>query len=174
MNKIIGAVAVLALILGGYGALKTDTVTSPDGKTEFGAVFPYSPTPEVNLGGMRLVGAKKSLATGTSTVCAIQSPSSTSTLISAATEFNLASTSAVVFEFSKSTNQYSTSTRIGSLYGIAGSARATVVASTTGSVAGDATIFAPNTWLVGKYYDVNNGVGNASTGQCQVMWAVTS
>lgn len=172
-DKIIGLVAIVALLLGGFSVMKDDkvVVNTPN---NVGAVSTFNATPEINLGGLRLVGLKKSLATATSTVCAIQSPSATSTLISAGVEFTLASSSAVVFEFSKSTTQYATSTRIGSLYGIAASARATVVASSTGSVAGDGTIFAPSNWLVGKYYDVNNGTGNASTGQCYAVWGVTS
>jgi hypothetical protein len=177
MNKFVIGGVVVAILLGVVGIAKdtkvVQTVVEKDG-VQVGAVTPFSPTPELNLGGLRLVGLKKPLATGTSTVCAIQSPTATSTLLTGGVQFTLASTSAVTFELSKGTTQFATSTRIGTLYGVGASAQATIVASSTGSVAGDGTIFAPSTWFIGKFLDVNNGTGNASTGQCWATWAVTS
>jgi len=176
MNKFLVGGVVVALILGVLGIFKGEkvpTVIQQKDGTTVGAVSPYSPTPELNLGGLRLVGLKKSLATGTSTVCAIQSPTATSTLISAGVNFTLASTSATLVDLAKGTTQYATTTRIGTAYGIVASAQATIVASTTGSAAGEAGIFAPNTWFIVKYSDNNSGVGNASTGSCWATWAVT-
>lgn len=174
MNKLLSIGVLVAIVLSVVGIVKDKTVVVQNGEKIGAVVSPYSPIPELNLGGIRLVGLRKSLATGTSTVCAIQSPAATSTLVSAGVDFTLASTSAVVVDFSKSTTQYATSTRIGAAgYGITASAKATIVASSTGSVAGDATIFAPSTWFVAKYSDNNNGVGDASTGSCHALWAVT-
>lgn len=110
------------------------------------------------------------LSTGTSTVCALQAPAATSTLLTGGTRFKLASTSAVVVDVAKSSTRYATSTRIGTAYSIAASAQATIVASSTGSVAGDATIFEPSYWFIVKYTDNNNGTGNASTGSCRAVW----
>lgn len=170
-TNVIGLVAVVALIFTGFSHFsQPQPSTGPS--FEAGAVSPFAPTPELNLGGLRLVTKGQSLATATSTVCSIQSPSATSTLVSGGVKFTLASTSAVVVDIAKGTvDQYSTTTRIGTAYSIAASAQATIVASSTGSVAGDATIFAPNQWFVVKYSDNNNGAGNASTGSCWAMFA---
>lgn len=176
MNKTIVGLLVVALALGGYAAFLKDskTVVVENGKpVELGGFSPYIPVPEVNLGGLRLVGKKISLQTGSSTVCAIQSPSATSTLITAGVDFTLASTSAVLVDIAKGTNQYATTTKINLAYSVAASAQATIVASTTGSAAAEAAIFAPSTWFVVKYSDSNNGTGNASTGSCWATWAVT-
>jgi hypothetical protein len=128
-------------------------------------------SPYLNIGGALLYGAGEQLRTGTSTVCVLQSPQATSTLISGGINFLLASTSAVIVDISKAITVYATSTRIGTVYGVAGSAAAAIVASSTGSVAGDATIFAPNTYFMVKYADGNNGVANASKGSCYAVWA---
>lgn len=173
-NKLLTVGVVVALILGGVALAQNKTVIIDEGvdPATLAGIMTYNPTPEINLGGIRLVGLRKSLATGTSTVCAIQSPSATSTLISGVVNFTLASTSAVEVDISKGTTQYATSTNINSRYAIGASKQATIVASSTGSVAGDATIFAPNTWFIVKYNDVYNGVGDASTGSCSALWQV--
>jgi hypothetical protein len=176
---LISGFIALSLVLS-FVALKRTPVTvvqSPDGTSQVvGAVSPYSPVPELNIGGGRLVGANVPLATGTSTVCAIQSPTSTSTLVSAGIKFTLASTSAVIVDLAKNTTKFSTTTKIGTTYGVAASAQATIVASSTGSVAGDATIFAPSNWfvvrMVGATVTTGGDVNNAPTGSCNALWLV--
>lgn len=169
-DKLVVLGVVVALILGGVALTKEKTITidkNTDPK-ELAGVFSYLPTPEINLGGLRLVGMEKALATGTSTVCAIQSPSATSTLVSAGVRFGLASTSAVSFDLTNASTQYASSTKqIGTHNYIGASYQAMIVASTTDN---DAT-FAPSQWFVAKFYDANNGVGNASTGRCWATWA---
>jgi hypothetical protein len=164
-HPIAAGLLALSLLMSGWVMFHRELVVKSE---DLGASSgPFSPNAtNLNLGGVNIKGKAMSLATGTSTVCAIQSPAATSTLLSAGVRFKLASTSATVVDFGKSSTRYSTTTRIGSAYAVAASAQATIVASSTGSVAGDATIFAPNQWFVAKYSDNGNGVGNASTGSC--------
>lgn len=171
-NFLVVCAVGLSLLLSGYTLFNRELVVKTD-DPDFGSIVgPYSVTPSVNFNGMRIVGKAQSLATGTSTVCAIISPTSTSTLLSAGVKFDLASTAAVVVDLAKGTTQYATSTRIGTIYSMAASAQATIVASSTGSVAGDATIFGPSTYFVVKYQDANNGTGNASTGKCWASFVI--
>lgn len=166
MNKLLTFGVLVAILLGGAAFFKP--IKAPN----TGGVMPFLPTQELNLGGLRLVGKEKALATGTSTVCAIQSPSATSTLLSGGVKFTLASTSAVTVDLAKGNGQYATTTSIGSAYGVGASAQATIVASTTGSTAGEAGIFAPNKWFVAKFGSYADGTGNVSTGRCWAVWAV--
>jgi len=170
-NKLLVLGVLVAIVLGGVALAKDKTVVV-ENPEQLGAVMPYYPIPELNLGGLRLVGLEKALATGSSTVCAIQSPSATSTLVSAGVKFTLASTSAVTVDLSKGTTQYATSTLIGTTYSVAASAQATIVASSTGSVAGDGTIFAPSQWFVARIneFSAASGAPNASTGRCWANW----
>lgn len=86
--------------------------------------------------------------TATSTLCAIKSPAATSTLISATFHEYTATSTGGVVALSKGTSAFATtSTLIGTAYNIASGAFATVQASTS-PAAGDATIIAPNTFLV--------------------------
>jgi hypothetical protein len=150
------------------------TVNVPEQKQIFGAVASSDlMTNWFSFGGVQQWAGKiETLPTASSTVCAIQSPNATSTLVGGTIRFTLASTSAVTVDLAKGTTQYATTTKIGSTYGIAASAQATIVASSTGSVAGDGTIFAPNNWFVVRINEYSNssGAGNAPTGKCQAIW----
>jgi len=80
-----------------------------------------------------------------STTCSFKSPAATSTLTWASAQFSLSSSTATIVEIGKGTLQ-ATTTLIGTKYNILASARASILASTS-PAAGDATIFAPSTWL---------------------------
>lgn len=153
----------------------TPTVVQKD-VTKVGSVAsPDIPSPYFSFGDQRFwAGSTDSLTQASTTVCAIQSPAATSTLISAGIRFSFATTSAVIVDLAKSATQYATTTKIGSTQNIVGGAQATIVASTTGSVAGDATIFAPNNYFVvkmeGPYVNATTQPGNAPVGSCYAVW----
>jgi hypothetical protein len=173
-NIVAGLVLLASLVLSFVAFNKPATVVDEKGEPVVGAFSPYAQIPEMNLGGVRLVGRDIPLMTGSSTVCAIQSPVSTSTLVSGGARFTLASSTAQTVEIARNTTQYSTTTRIGSLYGIAASEQATIVASTTGSAAGEAGIFPPSTWFVIRMAGgpgTAEAIGNAPTGSCYAVWA---
>ena len=90
----------------------------------------------------------KSATSATTTPCAFQSPTSTSTLAFGSAQFTLASsTEAVLLTIAKATTAYATTTQIGVDGTLAGGAQGTFIASTTSGTIGQ-TIFAPNEWLV--------------------------
>lgn len=121
----------------GYGNVKLGAVAGPDFYSDY-----------LNINGVRSQYRTTGLTQASTTVCSLASPkNSTSTLALAAIRFNVASTSATYVELARATTPYATTTRIGSPYVITANAQATIVASTTGSVAGDATIFPPSTYL---------------------------
>ena len=106
----------------------------------------------------------------TTTVLALRSPlSATSTLDSFVCNFAVSSTTASTVHIAKATTAFATTTNINT-YAIGADAQATIVASTTGSVAGDATIFAPGTYAV---VGMTGGAGTFSpTGGCSAEFIV--
>jgi hypothetical protein len=149
-------------------------VNVPRQETRLGSVSsPDIQSPYFSVGGLPIWAQRtNSLTQASTTVCSIQSPAATSSLLFAGIEFDVASTSATYVELARATTPYATTTRIGSTYTIAANAQANIVASTTGSVAGDATIFPPN-----SYFNVKVSWATAATsasvprGSCGVMWA---
>jgi len=165
MNKlatvVIGAVAVLALILGlspeKAQNLVTGSVTSPD-----------ISSPYISFGDVRHWAAQDSdLTQATTTVCALQSPASTSTLQFGDAKFVVASsTQNSTITLAKATTPYATTTLLGK-YVIASGAQGTVIASTSPTT-GDAVIFSPNTYFV---VGMQGGGGTFSpTGNCSAVW----
>ena len=175
MNKtlltIIGIVAVVGVVLGfaAYKVERTVYVSTPVGAVASSDLM----TNWFSFGGVRQWASKaESLIQVSSTVCAIQGPAATSTLDHGSIRFTLASTTAVTVDLAKGTTQYATSTTIGSSMAVAGSAQATIVASSTGSVTNGQLVFAPNEWFVVRInqYSASVGVGNVPTGICQARW----
>lgn len=169
MKKILSIVGVAVLLfLGVSFYAKVPTVPATFGA----ATSPDISSPYISFGNHPLwANHVTSLIQASSTVCSLQSPAATSTLISAGIQFTLASSSAVIVDLAKSASPAATTTKIGTTYTVGASNQATIVASSTGSVAGDATIFAPNTYFVVK---MDGGVGsanNAPIGSCYALWS---
>lgn len=122
-------------------------------------------------GGLYTTAARVLMATGTTTVCAIQSPNATSTLTEGSALFTVSSTSASTVQLAKATTAFATTTSLGQ--GIfAANAQGTVIASTTPSlVATDGSqVFSPNTWFV---VGMTGGQGTFSpTGVCTAEFQV--
>lgn len=149
-------------------------VNVPKQDVRLGSVAsPDIQSPYFSVGGLAFwANRTTSLVQASTTLCSIRSPAATSTLVHAAIRLDSASTSAAYVEIARSTSPAATTTRIGSPYVVAANAQATIVASTTGSVAGDATIFPPN-----NYFVIKAGFATAATsatapsGACQAFWA---
>lgn len=133
-------------------------VNVPENKQVLGAVSgPDNYFPYWGVNGVRTFHNSIGLTKATTTVCSIKSPSATSTLSFATVRFAVASTSATYVELARATTRYATTTSINT-YTIVAGAQATIVASSTGSIAGDATIFPPNT-----YFNVKVAWDNVAT-----------
>lgn len=155
------------------------TVVAPK-QTETPRVFGSVSSPDImspyfSVGGVRIWASRlESLIQASTTVCAIQAPNATSTLMGASIRFEFATSSAVLIDFAKSNTPAATTTKIGSTNFLAGSTKTTLVASST-LTDFTTTLFSPNQWLVVKMQngiqaDAGQGTNNAPVGICNAMW----
>lgn len=172
-------VAVVAglLVVAGYLVKKpvTTVVTNNvpgESKATLGALTgPDIPYSYFSFGGVRRFAARvTSLNQASTTACAIQSPSATSTLITASLYIRTATTTASVVTLARAANNSATTTQIGQDYAIASLTQADIIASTTRS---DIThtsglFFPPNQWLVWGLKGA--GGGFYPTGSCSATW----
>ena len=121
------------------------------------------------FGGLTMWGAQtSSLKQATTTVCALQSPAATSTLMYGSIKLNVSSTTASTVTLAKATSAFATTTSLGSA-SVAANGQATVVSLRT-AAGGDALAetFAPSTWFV---VGMAGGTGSFSpSGTCQAVW----
>ncbi len=165
-NKLSVAAIILALILGGIGALKNHIVvenTTP-AKSVGSATSPDISSPYFSVGDViQWKGKTTALTQATTTICAIQSPAATSTLVTAGIRLSVSSTTASIIQMANSTTAFATTTQIGTDVAVAANAFTTIIASTTA-----ANIFAPSTWFV---VGMKGNSGTFSpTGICQATW----
>lgn len=162
INKLIGGVAVLALVVAGIAVFKPAQVVEKTIQT--GAVSsPDILSPYFSFGGVKHWAARTdSLTQATTTVCALQSPVATSSLVRASITFQVSSTTATTVTFATSTSAFATTTLLIS-NGLAANSSGYV------NFAGaSANVMAPNTWFV---VGMAGGNGNFSpTGTCQATW----
>lgn len=132
-------------------------------------------SPWFSYGGVRhWSGHSESLVSATTTVCAIQSPAATSTLLRASISFKVGSTTASTVDIAKATTAYATTTIIGG-GALAANAQGTFNATTTpatGTSLNGPMVFAPSTYVV---FGMEGGTGTFSpTGTCQAEWVQNS
>lgn len=162
-----------ALILGAVGVTQTPVNDIP---TDIGAVTgPDMPYPYIAVNGVRTYYNNQTFKTATTTVCAVQSPVATSTLVSAVASFTFGSTTTSIVTFGKAATAFATTTVIATS-SLAANAAGTFIGATTtppsDSANGRATIndrtFAPNTYLViGMTPSLGSVTGTFSpTGRC--------
>jgi len=182
MQKIIIAFLVgLAIGVAGFVGYKLSMQEQPLGaqsvSVSSGNCF-VSPDSGVNT-----CYTRKAFSTATTTVCAIQSPNATSTLITSGAgasgvRFNVSTTSHSLVTIAKATTAFATTTLLGSQVNVATSSKDTLLASTTASqFAAEAHIFAPLEWLVVGMQASPIGDPNAQgtyspTGICQAVFEV--
>lgn len=107
------------------------------------------------------------LTQASTTICAIQSPVSTSTLQAANIKLDTSSSTASVITIAKASTAFATTTTIGSQYTVSANAQAFIQASTS-PAAGAVTVFGPNQWLV---VGMQGGTGTfSSVGSCAAEW----
>jgi len=128
-------------------------------------------SPYFSFGGVRQWAAHtESLGQATTTVCALQSPAATSTLLTASIRYSVSSTTASTVTMAKATTAYATTTLIGG-GSLAANAQGTFNATTTLAQATSldgVMVFAPSAYLV---VGMAGGTGTFSpTGTCQAIW----
>lgn len=161
-NVSISLVAVGLLVMGGLAINKDQVVTQPVGAIS---------SPDLNsqyfsFGGVRQwAGRTDSLTAATTTVCAIQSPAGTSTLVSFSLRLDVSSTTASTVTVARAATAYATTSAIETV-SVGANAQALVIASTT--VQKDLRTFGPSTWLVGS---MAGGTGSFSpSGSCRAVF----
>lgn len=144
-NKIIGAIAVLALIVGVGSFFKggspvqqmVGSVTGPD---------LYSPYFTVN--GVKQEYRKQGLVSATTTPCAIKSPASTSTLVSSRLNISTGTSTDGLFTLATSSTAFATTTPLFTFGQPANLTRTFQFIASTTNASGTAQTIAPNTYLV--------------------------
>jgi len=131
------------------------------GKTLGSVSGPNTYLPFVANNNLQKYGQTVTLRVATTTVCAIKSPTATSSLTFSGVNLLRSSTTASVVTLAKATTPYATTTFLGSL-SLAANAQGTVVATTSLPVG--SAVFAPNTWFV---VGMSGGIGTFSpAGSC--------
>lgn len=164
----------LALVLAGGAlgwALASRTPESTTEKPVGALTSPDIPSPWLRWGGVRQrAAALSTLNTSTTTICALQAPNATSTLLTGGLKLDTSSTTASTVTIAKGAHSNATTTLIREA-SVAANAKATVIAASTTLSALEQTnrTFAPNEWLV---MSLTGGTGTFSpTGTCNAVWA---
>lgn len=164
-NITIGILAIAIAILG----YSTRGVNSVIPSQKVGSVAsPDFMSPYISFGGVRhWAGHIDGATAATSTPCAIQSPSATSTLVMGSFEVASTSASATYIEMGRATTPYATTTSLGTV-ALGANAQATLISLRTAG-GGDALAetFPPNTYLVVK---VGGSVTTQINGECNASW----
>lgn len=168
-NYIITAGIALAVVLAVLTLMPQKVINSVQ---TVGAVSsPDIQSPYFSYGGVRFWGAKTdSLIAASTTICAIQSPVSTSTLVTGSIRLTVSSTTATVVTMAKSATRYATTTALASA-AFGANAQGTLVASTTstGTPLDGTNTFAPSQWLVVGMQGTS-GQTYSPQGVCQATW----
>ena len=186
MNKNLSiGLVVVALVLGVYNTLTTPsevTKTIIQKESVGAASGPILPYPYFGFGGVVRYAGSTSLNQASTTLCAIQSPAATSTLISGNVILTTGTTTAISLEVAKSSNPSATTTRLGYQV-LASNAQVTLAAVTSSTTATGGSsgstftvepdyIFAPNTYFTAKYGGAA-GSANVLVGRCNATFEAT-
>jgi hypothetical protein len=164
-NLIFGAiVVVISVVLSSFLIKPVQNVTNQVLGAAGGSTFNQS---DLTVGGVTEFRTQTALTLSTSTPCAIQSPSATSTLFRAQLRVASTSASATYLEFGKATSAYATTTSLG-IATLGANAQGTftfATATLATNLIDQPFVFAPNTWFVAKI------AGNTQiSGVCQTMF----
>lgn len=173
-NLVIGFFILVAALVVGFVTITHHDTANPKQISAVSGPDTYYACTSNN--GVQECNTKRFFTVSTTTVCAIQAPTSgTSTLRYSLSNFVVSSTTASVITFAKATTAFASTTVIATS-SIAANAMASMIVSTTTSV-GDTTngrsvlndrVFAPGNWLVET---MSGGTGTFSpTGNCQASF----
>lgn len=178
-----------------YNANQPNTIIEQAGDITINQAPPVAPNEETvgaisspdvpytwwTVGGVRHEYRSMDMTAATNTICALQAPSGTSTLVFASAYFKYASSTAVTVTMAQAQSPYATTTQIGYDHGIAANASSLMLASTTTALANtlifDGTITPTSTQ---DYFVVSlrGGTDSAAmptyspSGRCVAEWIV--
>lgn len=110
---------------------------------------PDIPSPYISVGGLSMYSRRSPMVAATTTLCAIQSPASTSTLVMAGFQITTGTGTAATIDIGTSTTAFSTTTNLSAANSIAANAQGAAYWSPVGGSVRDATM-APNEFVVIK------------------------
>lgn len=172
INKLIGGVAVLALVIAGVAVSKPAQVVQ---KTiQAGSVSsPDILSPYFSFGGVRQWAYSMEIRQATSTLCSFLSPASTSTLEHLSAKFDTTASYATSYAWGNDPTAFSTTTIIVAPYGAAANAKLEILASTTAVTAfAQNGVVSPNTYINLKLSTSTAGASAtfAPVGSCKVIF----
>lgn len=185
-NVLLGALLAVAVVVSGVLALRAPTVLTVEKPVVVEKVVerlgatPGSQfeAPQLTVNGVGEYFYSQNFYTASSTVCSVKSPDATSTILYAVGRITTATDTALVWDWGKGTNVYSTTTILGGdSLSVAANAKGTIsagIASTTYMLDG-ASVIAPNNYVNLKYGPSRlptNGVpvNNGLKGNCKVKF----
>lgn len=170
MKTLLATIGIVgALVLGFLGfnkESKTEVITNTVKGSYTEILSPY-----ISFNGILHWYSNGGFTAATTTVCAVQSPAATSTLVSASVVLNVSSTTATTVTLAKAASAFATTTIL-SNQAVSANAQATIVASsspvlTTGAI--NDLVFAPSQWFV---VSMAGGIGTFSpSGTCRTEFA---
>lgn len=153
-----------------------NVIVNQDGKEQpVGALAgPDIPSPYLRWGDVAIYQAKQTFNQASTTVCSLQAPSATSTLLWANVGITTGTSTTVLFEMAKSTLFDATTTLLSSSHSFASGVLGTFTASSTLNTDNGLNgpkIFGPNQYLNVKYGGANGSL-NVLQGTCNAAWQV--
>lgn len=172
-------VAVLGVLVLGGVALKSPALPSAEDvadvvSSRLGAlVGPDIPYPHFSFGGVRRFAASKTLNQASTTVCSLQSPAASSTLISFSIQATTGTTTALLLEIGKSAQLDATTTQLGDSLALVGGPFTVVGSTTANNVTAKDQIFIGSRYLnfkIGKADANGTAKWNNLAGTCNATW----
>lgn len=173
-TNIIGAIAVVALVVGIFGL---NPAVQEKAMTQIGALAgPDIASPYLRWGGVPIFASAQKPTAATYNFCALQSPAATSSLIMGGVKLSVSTSTAGSIFFAKATTATASTTQIGTDNAIAANSQVMLIASSTVGSAAQTEVFAPNTYfIVGYKGEAAAGITNlAPQGVCQARWQTFS
>ena len=159
-TALIGAVVILVLVGGNNQPVQSGQNLGA------GGVPDQLSTPCLTVNGAQVCSERQTMKQATTTVCAIKSPVSTSTLLTFGFEFRVATATAYKLQSATSTTAFATTSAMFEFLGAASSPISGSYTPTTTEKA----VMAPNTWINASMY---GGIGTFSpTGTCVARFLV--
>lgn len=168
---------ILVLVIVFSKNKNTEKIITIPNYPNYGALStPDLPT-DISQGGMRTRAVHVpiySLGLSTTTLCSIQSPVATSTLIHGSVTITTGTSTALQLEIAKSTSPNATTTVLNSTIFGTGVTMGTLIASSTLTNGADPSlVFSPNQYLVVKYGGTS-GATQYLQGSCNAQWVQVS
>jgi len=168
-NLATGVLAGVVALLGAYVFTHQTAPLPVQTQTNLGALSgPDILSPYLSIGGVRSWYGSMDLRVGTTSVCAVQAPAATTTLVSATARIDTAAGYATAWEIGNATTAFATTTSLG-LLGLAASTNGALIATTSVTALKDG-IVPPNTWINVRLATTTTSASFQPTGRCSVFF----